>query len=224
MLAKLLAALSAVLVSADDRITNLPGWNGPQAMYAGYINVNVSHGRNLFYWLVESASADPSKDPLGSFFAAQKQTSNPFPNLKPLPNLLPPPPPLQKVLWTNGGPGCSGLSGGLFSEFGPFFPNIDGSLSLTPNAWTWTQKANVIFIEQPAGVGFSWSADTDDYTVGDAQAAEDVYSFLLGFTARYPQYAGRPLYLSGESYGGVRLRPPSVPKKRATKKHPNTQP
>jgi serine carboxypeptidase-like clade 2 len=58
-------------------------------------------------------------------------------------------------------------------------------------------------------VGFSWSADTDDYTVGDAQAAEDVYSFLLGFTARYPQYAGRPLYLSGESYGGVGF--PSAP-------------
>jgi serine carboxypeptidase-like clade 2 len=169
-------------------------------MYAGYINVNVSHGRNLFYWLVESASTDPSKDPLGSFFAAQQ-------TLKP--SLIPPPPSPPKVLWTNGGPGCSGLSGGLFSEFGPFFPNIDGSLSLTPNAWTWTQKANVIFIEQPAGVGFSWSADTDDYTVGDAQAAEDVYSFLLGFTARYPQYAGRPLYLSGESYGGVGF--PSAP-------------
>ena len=83
-----------------------------------------------------------------------------------------------------------------------FFPNIDGSLSLTPNVWTWTQNANVIFIEQPAGVGFSWSATPADYTVGDAQAAEDVYQFLLGFTARYPKYAGRPLYLSGESYGG----------------------
>ena len=57
-----LAALAAVV--ADDRITKLPGWNGPQAMFSGYINVNASHGRNLFYWLVESASADPSKDPL----------------------------------------------------------------------------------------------------------------------------------------------------------------
>jgi hypothetical protein len=32
-------------------------------MYAGYINVNVSHGRNLFYWLVESAGS-PDTDPL----------------------------------------------------------------------------------------------------------------------------------------------------------------
>jgi serine carboxypeptidase-like clade 2 len=73
---------------------------------------------------------------------------------------------------------------------------------LTNHPLRLTQKANVIFIEQPAGVGFSYSLDTDDYTVGDAQAAEDVYQFLLGFTARYPKYAGRPLYLSGESYGG----------------------
>ena len=138
-------------------------------MYAGYINVNESHGRNLFYWLVESAG-NPSTDPL--------------------------------VLWTNGGPGCSGLSGGLFSEFGPFFPNPDGSLSLIPNMFSWTQMANVIFIEQPAGVGFSYSQDTDDYVVGDAQAADDVYHFLLNFVDRYPQYAGRKLYLSGESYGG----------------------
>ncbi len=29
-----------------------------------------------------------------------------------------------------------------------------------------------------------------------------MYQFLLGFTQRYPQYVGRPLFLSGESYGG----------------------
>ena len=62
--------------------------------------------------------------------------------------------------------------------------------------------ANIIFIEQPAGVGFSYSETVADYNVGDSQAAEDVYQFLLGFMERYPQYAGRKLFLSGESYGG----------------------
>ncbi len=109
---------------------------------------------------------------------------------------------------TNGGPGCSGLSGGLFSELGPFFPAQDGSLTLTPNIYTWTRMANIIFVEQPSGVGFSFSQDTDDYTVGDAQAAEDVYHFLVNFVARYPQYANRKLYLSGESYGGHCQYPP----------------
>lgn len=49
--------------SLSQRIINLPGWNGTQEMYAGYINVNASHGRNLFYWLVESAG-NPDTDPL----------------------------------------------------------------------------------------------------------------------------------------------------------------
>lgn len=56
--------LSFVFVAlADDRIVNLPGWNGTQNMYAGYINVNISHGRNLFYWLVE-AQDSPDTAPL----------------------------------------------------------------------------------------------------------------------------------------------------------------
>jgi serine carboxypeptidase-like clade 2 len=68
--------------------------------------------------------------------------------------------------------------------------------------WTWTQAANVIFIEQPAGVGFSYSETPSDYTVGDYQASQDVLQFMLGFLERYPQYATRSFYLSGESYGG----------------------
>lgn len=57
----LLSFVSVAL--ADDRIVNLPGWNGTQNMWAGYINVNVSHGRNLYYWLVE-AQINPDTAPL----------------------------------------------------------------------------------------------------------------------------------------------------------------
>jgi hypothetical protein len=65
MLRSGLAALCISLAfgQGSDRIQNLPGWAGSQAMYAGYINVNTSHGRNLFYWLVESAG-NPATDPL----------------------------------------------------------------------------------------------------------------------------------------------------------------
>ena len=51
-------------------------------------------------------------------------------------------------------------------------------------------------------MGFSWSGDTSDYTTGDFQSAQDAYAFLLGFTARFPRYAGREVFISGESYGG----------------------
>lgn len=37
---------------------------------------------------------------------------------------------------------------------------------------------------------------------GDERTAEDAYQFLLGFLTRFPQYAGRPFWIAGESYGG----------------------
>jgi len=55
---------------------------------------------------------------------------------------------LVQVLWTNGGPGCSGLTGFL-SEQGPFRAAADGTL--TPNKFAWNKIANMVFIEQPAG-------------------------------------------------------------------------
>ena len=64
------------------------------------------------------------------------------------------------VFWTNGGPGCSGLLG-FFTEQGPFKPQKDGKLEM--NDYMWNKVANMVFIESPCGVGFSYSDDKDDY-------------------------------------------------------------
>lgn len=56
------------------------------------------------------------------------------------------------VIWFTGGPGCSGLIG-MLTENGPFKP--DGKGGITDREWAWNKKANVIFLEQPAGVGYS---------------------------------------------------------------------
>ena len=72
------------------------------------------------------------------------------------------------VFWTNGGPGCSGLIGFL-TEQGPFRPDINGNLQM--NDWRWNKIANMVFLEQPVGVGFSYSDNSDDYKIGDDQAA-----------------------------------------------------
>lgn len=103
------------------------------------------------------------------------------------------------AFWSNGGPGCSGLIGFL-TEQGPFKPKKDLSLELNPYAWN--TVANMIFIESPAGVGFSYSDDKNDYTTGDAQTALDNYNLIQAFLARFPEYANNDLYISSESYGG----------------------
>jgi len=103
------------------------------------------------------------------------------------------------VFWTNGGPGCSGLLG-LLQEQGPFRPEKD--LSLKRNKYSWNRIANMVFIEQPVGVGFSYSLDKKDYHINDKEAAFDNLRITLEFLKRFPQYSKSPLYLSGESYGG----------------------
>lgn len=63
--------------------------------------------------------------------------------------------------------------------------------------------ANVIFLESPAGVGFSYSNTTSDYNnAGDRSTAEDSYTFLVNWLERFPNYKTRDLFLTGESYAG----------------------
>lgn len=98
------------------------------------------------------------------------------------------------LLWTNGGPGCSGLVGFL-TENGPFRPTEKGNLTLNPTAWN--TLANMVYIEQPVGVGFSVASGKLKYS--DAQAAEDNLNFLKGFFKLFPQYDHNRFYLTSES-------------------------
>lgn len=104
------------------------------------------------------------------------------------------------ALWTNGGPGCSGLLG-FMTEQGPFRPQADGSLAANPYAWN--KVANYLFIEQPVGVGFSYSTTPAAYNnVGDDEAAALNYNLILQFLAKFPQYKANEFFISAESYGG----------------------
>lgn len=103
------------------------------------------------------------------------------------------------MFWTNGGPGCSGLMG-LFEEFGPYRPERNGTVSY--NRWTWTKFANIVFVEQPIGVGFSWSGKKKDYTSNDKLSAKDNFRFVMNFFEKYPHYKKNNMYLISESYGG----------------------
>uniref|UniRef100_A0A453BVU1 Carboxypeptidase n=1 Tax=Aegilops tauschii subsp. strangulata TaxID=200361 RepID=A0A453BVU1_AEGTS len=104
------------------------------------------------------------------------------------------------VLWLNGGPGCSSVGVGAFSENGPFRPSGNALMS---NEYSWNKEANMLYLESPAGVGFSYSTDPSFYGgVGDSMTARDNLRFLEGWFAKFPQYKGRNLYIAGESYAG----------------------
>jgi carboxypeptidase C (cathepsin A) len=108
------------------------------------------------------------------------------------------------ALWFNGGPGCSSVGNGLLGELGPFYP--DGTLNntfLSLNENSWIKEANIIFLESPVAVGFSYSNTSSDYyDFTDQRTAEDALQFLLNWFEKFPEYKTNELYLTGESYAG----------------------
>ncbi|KAL1343301.1 serine carboxypeptidase-like 33 [Arachis hypogaea] len=120
------------------------------------------------------------------FFEAQSEPSN-----KPL------------LLWLNGGPGCSSIGYGAVVEVGPLIINQNGD-GLHFNPYSWYQEANLLFVESPVGVGFSYSNTTSDYLtiLEDNLVAEDSYNFLVNWLQQFPQFKSRDFFIAGESYGG----------------------
>ena len=70
------------------------------------------------------------------------------------------------------------------------------------NPFAWNTVANMVFIESPCGVGFSYSDNKDDYDADDASTALDNYDLIQAFLARFPDLRPNDLYISSESYGG----------------------
>ncbi|KAL9258046.1 Serine carboxypeptidase 1-like protein, partial [Drosera capensis] len=112
---------------------------------------------------------------------------------------------LPLVLWLNGGltdPGCSSLGNEAFEEQGPVRVNSDGR-TLYLNPYAWNKVANVIFLESPAVVGFSYPNSSIIYNeTGDKSTARDACRFLLRWLHRFPHYKSRDFYISGESFAG----------------------
>ncbi|QSZ34723.1 hypothetical protein DSL72_007578 [Monilinia vaccinii-corymbosi] len=99
--------------------------------------------------------------------------------------------------WLNGGPGCSSMIG-LFQENGPCqFYNGESKPRL--NRHSFNQFANMIYIDQPVGVGFSYGNEPVNSTVS---AAPYVWNLLQAFYAAFPTYVNRDFGIFTESYGG----------------------
>ncbi|XP_051144775.1 serine carboxypeptidase-like 40 [Andrographis paniculata] len=163
----------------EDEIERLPGQPPVEfKQYGGYVTVDRAAGRAFYYYFVEAEVDDHHSQ-------KQKQKQK-----------------LPLLLWLNGGPGCSSLGYGAMQELGPFRVHSDGK-TLYNNPFAWIHAANVLFVESPAGVGFSYSNTTADYDAsGDKRTAIDNYMFLLNWFKRFPEYKNSDFYISGESYAG----------------------
>ncbi|KAI9167675.1 Pheromone-processing carboxypeptidase KEX1 [Paramyrothecium foliicola] len=104
----------------------------------------------------------------------------------------------RTVIWLNGGPGCSSEDGALM-EIGPY--RVKDENTLTLNEGSWHEFANLLFVDNPVGTGFSF-VDTDSYIHELDVMAENFITFLTKFFEIFPEYERDDIYIAGESYAG----------------------
>jgi len=167
-------ALAQGKISADQ-VKVLPGWEKPlpSDMYSGYLDAGA--GKHLHYILSES-ERNPAKDPV--------------------------------VFWFNGGPGCSSLDGffyehGAFHVTEPIVNTSSGVPELYLNPYRWSAIANIVFLEAPAGVGFSYADTPAGLSHNDTGTAADNYQAVAQFMKGFPELAQNELFIAGESYAGA---------------------
>ena len=108
------------------------------------------------------------------------------------------------ILWFNGGPGCSSMLAWM-QEHGPWVMD-DGGSTFHENPYSWNKNASVIYLDQPAGIGYSYCDEAnapEDCVSGDYSSSLDNLDVLKTWFARFPAYKDSDLYLSGESYAGI---------------------
>ncbi|CAA9997538.1 unnamed protein product [Nesidiocoris tenuis] len=103
------------------------------------------------------------------------------------------------VLWLNGGPGESSMFGALI-ENGPY-ELLNGQGQLRIRQHRWSKKFNMLYIDNPAGTGFSFTT-TGDYATDEAQVGNYLYEALTQFLKLFPELKDNPVFLTGESYAG----------------------
>jgi len=106
------------------------------------------------------------------------------------------------MIWLNGGPGASSMTGFLIENIGPY--TLDGK-KLKVNDYAWTNKYNLLIIDNPVGTGFSNTTETPScYPSTLEQIAQQFHAGLdTFFNDLHPEYSSNPLFLSGESYAGT---------------------
>ncbi|KAL0773544.1 hypothetical protein Bca101_038695 [Brassica carinata] len=157
----------------------LPGFEGPLPfeLETGYIGLGEEEEIQMFYYFIKSEN-NPQEDPL--------------------------------LIWLTGGPGCSSIFGLLF-ENGPLalkFEVYNGSIpSLVSTTYSWTKMANIIFLDQPVGSGFSYSRTPLVDKISDTGEVKRIHEFLQKWLSKHPKFYANPFYVAGDSYSGMVVPP-----------------
>ncbi|XP_043811660.1 serine carboxypeptidase-like 51 isoform X2 [Manihot esculenta] len=100
------------------------------------------------------------------------------------------------ILWLQGGPGASGVGLGNFEEIGPL------DVNLKPRNSTWLRMADLLFVDNPVGTGFSFVEESNLFVKTDEEAATDLTTLLKEIFNRNESLQQSPLHIVAESYGG----------------------
>ena len=61
----------------------------------------------------------------------------------------------------------------------------------------------MLFVDNTAGVGYSFASREIDIFTNDDQFSKDAMSFVTQFFEDWPELITNPLYITGRSYGGI---------------------
>ncbi|XP_031100495.1 serine carboxypeptidase 1-like [Ipomoea triloba] len=156
-------------------ITRIPGFNGtlPSKHYAGYVTIDETTGKKLYYYFVES-ERNPSKDPVVLWLNGGPGCSS-----------------FDGFVYEHGP---------FNFELGKTSGSLP---TLHLNPYTWSKVTNMIYLDSPSGVGLSYSDNETDYVTGDLKTASDSHTFLLKWFELYKEFLPNPFFIAGESYAGV---------------------
>jgi len=106
------------------------------------------------------------------------------------------------ILWLQGGPGCSSFTGDFY-EIGPYqLVQGDAGWELDEREINWNEEYNLLFVDNPVGVGYSYVASEKDLVTTEDQMAQDLYKGLAEWFKAFPQHKQNDFYIFGESYAG----------------------
>ncbi|KAF6216152.1 hypothetical protein GE061_000491 [Apolygus lucorum] len=102
------------------------------------------------------------------------------------------------ILWLNGGPGVTSMYG-LLLENGPISLGKDNTLA--KRAIHWSKHCHMIYIDNPVGVGFSFT-DRNGLVNNETQISTEMHNALVQFFQIFPYLSKNSFFVAGESYAG----------------------